>query len=478
MQASILANHVGQEAGARLYSTCDLARLRPDGNLEILGRRDGQVKIRGFRIELGEIEAALLGHPQVQTAIAVTHEFAQQNKQIIAYVVPKTLPIIASDLREFLEQQLPKYMVPAAFVNLDTLPLTVTGKINRDALPVPEFEQAAAFSAPRDRLEKAMVEVWEQVLAIQPIGIHDNFFAIGGHSLLPVQMVSRPQTTLHQAVPLAALFQTPTIQQLAALLRQGDSAVASLRQGPIAIQLKGQRPPLFCVPPLNGGVFLFRNLIPFLGTEQPIYGLLARGMDDEAEPFASMDETVIDFVAQISSMQLHGPYFLCGYSFGGRVAVEIARVLTAQGENVDFLGIIAERFKIMPRQKLSLIQDIIRKTKTILFVVFYVPRRYQVQYFREQFLMLWQKLIGSYAAVQSTPSDEQLPYLTPGIVKVRNAFSQMARQYVIRPYYGTATYFCTTDDTVYVPMFKALRGFFKGVMEIIDVPGTHPTPFT
>ena len=208
-----ISNPFSFESEDRLFKTGDLARYRPDGNIEFLGRIDNQVKIRGFRIELGEIEAALSQHPQVQEAVVVARQDQPSNKRLVAYLVSRQVPVSLSELRQFLSQKLPDYMVPSAFVELKSMPLTPNGKVDRHVLPAPDLSgrnSEEGFVAPRTPTEEILVAIWAEVLGVQQIGIHDNFFELGGHSLLATQVSSRLRETFFIEVPLRQLFASPT----------------------------------------------------------------------------------------------------------------------------------------------------------------------------------------------------------------------------------------------------------------------------
>jgi acyl carrier protein len=207
------------EPGSRLYKTGDLVRYRPDGNLKFLGRLDDQTKVRGFRVEPGEIEAALRQHAAVRENVVVARDNGQGSHRLVAYVVAAHEPApTVSELRGFLEEKLPEYMVPSAFVLLDALPLTPHGKIDRRALPVPDGtrpELNKPFVAPRTPTEKLLAEIWAQVLGVEPIGVQDNFFDLGGHSLLATQIMFRLRDTFQAEISLRILFEKPTIEELA-----------------------------------------------------------------------------------------------------------------------------------------------------------------------------------------------------------------------------------------------------------------------
>lgn len=213
-----IADPFSEKPGARMYKTGDVVRHRADGRLEFIGRTDHQVKIRGFRIELGEIETVLRQHPGVQAAVVTAHDGTAGGKLLAAYIVANAdAKPGATELRQFLGASLPDYMVPAAFVTLDAIPLNRNGKIDYKALPIPSIERddQSEYVAPRTPDEQSLVDIWQDVLHVDQVGIHDNFFALGGHSLLATQLISRIAARLHVEVPLRDVFQTPTIAELA-----------------------------------------------------------------------------------------------------------------------------------------------------------------------------------------------------------------------------------------------------------------------
>ncbi|NEQ87161.1 MAG: AMP-binding protein, partial [Moorea sp. SIO2I5] len=235
----------------RLYKTGDLARYLPDGNIEFLGRIDNQVKVRGFRIELGEIEALVSQHQGVREVVVVAREDEQGSKRLVAYTVlePEQVPTI-TELRRFLEKKLPSYMIPSAFVTLDALPLTPNGKLDRKALPAPDSlrpQLEATYIKPKTDLEKTIATVWQKALKLETVGIHDNFFDLGGHSLLIVQVHSELCQLLKADFSMLELFRYPTISSLASFLnrlntnepssfQQTDARIKQLKEGKTRIQ--------------------------------------------------------------------------------------------------------------------------------------------------------------------------------------------------------------------------------------------------
>ncbi|MHB8519305.1 MAG: non-ribosomal peptide synthetase [Limisphaerales bacterium] len=337
-----IAHPFSHQPGARLYRTGDLVRYLPGGDLEFLGRVDLQVKIRGFRVEPGEIEAVLSRHPAVHQCAVVPRQDASEDKQLVAYVVPAPAAASAAgELRAFLQEKLPDYMVPSAFVRLDALPLTPNGKLDRRALPPPGPASATAtrkFVAPRDPVETHLVTLWEHVLGLHPIGITDQFFALGGHSLLAVRLIAQIERHFGQRLPVAAIFQAPTIEQQAGLLRQPRRIAPG--SSLVEIQPRGTRPPLFLVHGVGGGMFWgYTNLSRSLGANQPVYAFKSRAMDG-LEEFQRIEDMAAHYVQNLRSFQREGPYYLGGYCFGGNVAYEMARQLQAAGQTVGLLALM------------------------------------------------------------------------------------------------------------------------------------------
>jgi len=224
---SFVPDPFSQKPGARLYRTGDLARYLPDGNFDFLGRRDQQVKLRGYRIELGEIESILTRHPAVRESVVAVREDVPGDKRLVAYIVAHDKQVCsASELRDDLKERVPDYMTPSSFVFLEALPLTANGKIDRGALPSPDGalrERETEYVAPRTPLEEVLAGVWAELLSIERVGVHDNFFALGGHSLLVTQLLARLLTMFKTELPLIAVFQCPTIAEFAEAVKSYES---------------------------------------------------------------------------------------------------------------------------------------------------------------------------------------------------------------------------------------------------------------
>jgi thioesterase domain-containing protein/acyl carrier protein len=319
---------------ARLYRTGDLARYRKDGKILHFGRMDQQVKIRGFRIELGEIESVLSRHPKVSQVVVTAREDQHGLKQLVAYVVPVEGPQTAvEELRSFLRSVLPDYMVPSSFVFLEQFPMTANKKVDRGALPPPSIEHRSGGSShvqPRNGMEVQLTALWQQVLEVQEIGVHDNFFDLGGHSLKAAQLFFQLETVFEKHLPLATLFQAPTIAELAEVLTRANWTPPW--QSLVAIQPSGSATPIFMVPGVGGHVLVFARLAKLMGSEQPIYGLQARGLDGSEAPFTSVPEMASHYVHAIRQVQPEGPYLMAGVCTGGLIVYEMAQQLAAEGE--------------------------------------------------------------------------------------------------------------------------------------------------
>ncbi|MEV7187574.1 amino acid adenylation domain-containing protein [Kitasatospora sp. NPDC093102] len=320
------------QPGVRMYRTGDLVRRTRDGGMEYLGRTDHQVKIRGFRIELGEIEHVLTLHPQVGAAAVLPDA---DGLRLVAYVVTDG-PLDPVELRAFAAGHLPGYMLPAAVVPLPALPLTGSGKLDRTALPAPDFGQLAGGRAARTPQEELLCALFAETLGLEGVGIDDDFFDLGGHSLLAMKLLARVRTTLGADPGMRALFEAPTVAGLARRLDHGPAADAldvllPLRTG-------GDRAPLFCVHPAAGISWVYSGLLRHLGPEQPVYGLQARGLRGDAP--ASVAEIAEDYVRQIRAVRPDGPYHLLGWSFGAVVAQEMAVRLRAEGAEVGLLALL------------------------------------------------------------------------------------------------------------------------------------------
>nr|WP_282959546.1 non-ribosomal peptide synthetase [Pseudomonas palleroniana] len=326
------------EVPGRLYKTGDLGRWLPDGTLEYLGRNDDQVKIRGFRIELGEVESALLACEGVRAAVVMARDDSEgqvSGKQLVAYLCGT--PGSVEQLREELLTHLPQYMLPSAYVQLDSLPVTPNGKLDRKALPAPEQVMLSRdYEAPADALEERLAAQWALALKLPRVGRHDSFFEMGGHSLLAIRLVSL-LAQVEVQVTLAELFQHASVASMAALLRL-RTEVPVAEQGLVTVRAEGTQAPLFLVHEFSGLNLYFPALGQHLDADIPVYGLegVAWG-EPQLRTLECLAARHIDLMRRV---QPHGPYRLAGWSFGGVLAYEIAAQLIGMDEEVAFLGLL------------------------------------------------------------------------------------------------------------------------------------------
>ncbi len=449
-----IPNPFSQRDGDRIYKTGDLARYLPDGTIECLGRLDFQVKIRGFRIELGEIESAIVKDPTVKQAVVIVREDNPGDKRLVGYIVASgNQPPSASKLRSLLKGSLPDYMVPSAFVVLDSLPLTPNGKVDRKALPAPDYAgldtTQAAFVAPQDDLDVQIMKIWERVLNVSPVRMQDNFFDLGGHSLLAISLISELEKIYKKELPLSTLFRSPTVEALTNTLR--EEGVQSSSQSLVTIQ-KGDssKPPLFCIY----GIFLYYDLARYIGADQPVYGIYLREEVDivqhetlvnPSDKFVSVADLATRYLQEIQNHQPVGPYFLAGESLGGLVAFEMARQLQAKGEEVALLCLLDST--IPGKDKPNLKQRLVFHGRNI------------AQQGLPYLLKRAKTKIGQ--AKQQTSSD------------IRVDFRQYAfDSYRPEPYSGKAVLFRAMDES----HFDSLQEWYElalGGLEVHDIPGDH-----
>ncbi|MFJ7068029.1 amino acid adenylation domain-containing protein [Streptomyces sp. NPDC101115] len=330
--------------GERMYRTGDLVRRTRDGGVDYLGRTDHQVKIRGFRIELAEIEHVLTRHPRVHAATVTVHEDDTTGPRLVAHVVADG-PLDPAELRAFAAESLPGYMLPAAVVPLDALPLTASGKVDRRALPAPDFLSSPTGRAPRTAHEELLCGLFAEVLGLPgPVSVDDGFFDLGGHSLLAMKLLGRIRTALGADLGIRVLFEAPTVAALARRLAQdlSDTAATDARSALdvlLPLRAGGAKAPLFCVHPAAGVSWVYSGLLRHLDPDRPVHGLQARGLGGATAP-SSVAEIAEDYVAQIRAVQPEGPYHLLGWSFGGVVAQAMAVALQADGQQVALLALL------------------------------------------------------------------------------------------------------------------------------------------
>jgi len=322
----------------RIFKTGDVGRFRPDGLLEHLGRKDFQVKIRGFRVETGEVAAALRTLPGVGDAVVAAPAAPAGEKRLVAYVVWNGVPLSVRAVRAALSKVLPDYMVPSAVVSLPRLPLTPRGKVDLRALPAPPPESGAAASGPvtgpRDDVERGLAAIWERLLRRQAIDVGSDFFELGGDSLLAVELFAEIERRMGRVLPLSVFAEVPTIELLAARLREAEPS-----RWPVLVPIQpfGTKPPFFCVHTATGEVLSYRALGRRLGPDRPVYGLRCDRLPDALPRFKRTEEMASQYIEEMRTIQPEGPFHIGGLSGGALIAFEMAQQLAAAGQEVASL---------------------------------------------------------------------------------------------------------------------------------------------
>ncbi|MDN3354915.1 non-ribosomal peptide synthetase [Actinomadura sp. DC4] len=435
--------------GERMYRTGDLARWNAGANLEFVGRTDHQVKVRGYRIELGEIQTALTAQPSVAQAVVVVREDQPGDQRLTAYVVPdENVTADPVRLRQELSRLLPDYMTPAAVVVLDAFPLTPNGKIDRTALPAPEFAVTDRHS--RTPHEETLAHLFAEALHLDRIGIDDDFFDLGGHSLLATRLISRIRATLGIDLPIRALFETPTIAGLARNL--SDTGSKEALGAVLPLQSRGTRPPLFCVHPAGGLSWGYAGLIQHLGADQPIVGLQAPSVN--GGPDLSVRRLAAEHLERIRAIQPTGPYALLGWSIGGLLVHEIAAELQELGEQVSLLGLLDAFPGHRPGQARSE-EEILAQFAEQFGLSGTEPDRDAIL-----------KATGGSLAHFDRPTAE-------AILDTYTHLSRMAFDHVPRPFHGDALLFVAELEEEQEPRVAATRPYITGEVVRHDVNARH-----
>ena len=477
----ILAS-AGDGTPVRLYRTGDLAKYLPTGEIEYIGRQDHQVKIRGYRIELGEIESVIDSHPDIAEAVVLAVRDENDHRMVAFYSLQPDSQIRYEELREYVRERLPNYMVPTSWVYIERFALNGNGKIDRQlleskamALPT-EGENTSERAI--DELEVKLTWIWQKVLGLGAIGVKDNFFDIGGHSLAAVRVFSEIERFLGCRLPLATLFQAPTIKSLSQLIRDGGwrSSWRSL----VPVRTGGTKPPFFCIHAVGGNILEYNELAGHLSSDQPFYGLQSIGLDGHAKPLTDIRSMAAAYIREIREVQPHGPYYLGGRSFGGSIAFEIASQLRDEGEDIAMLAI----FDSYPKGWLKL----------------YTPdeaRDYRRRFLRlrlKRHLQIWLRLgmldklrygaikIGYKSRKIRNRTRQIFRRVEPASASVQSVLRKIEEinysafiGYVPKVYEGKVTFFCADEEVCPEENLTGWRRLAAGGVDVINVPGDHQT---
>ena len=463
--------------GEKLYRTGDLGRYLNDGAIEYLSRVDNQVKIRGYRIELGEIESNLAQYSGVRENVVVVREDRPDDKRLVAYLVMAgEQELNRKALKEFLKKRLPDYMVPSAFVELAAFPLTTTMKVNRKALPAPDWSQRdveEAFLAPANETERMLSQIWSELLGVQNISCNDNFFELGGHSLIAVNMMAKVEAASGKKLPLSTLLENSTIRGLSRLLSEERPQVPNGSLVPI--RPEGSKLPIYLVHGAGLHVLMFQTLAAHMDPEQPIYALQARGLNNEAEPLDNLEAIAAHYISEILVQNPDGPYALAGYSFGGLIAFEMAKQLRQMGKEVALLGVFDTVVRQSIRgEKESYYRQLLNLGKKVAWNLSLLAKnpleslKYKTNTLQVRFRRWTSGL--KYDAREVIRGDKSAQAI---LVDQKN---QMAFDtYKITPYDGEIHLFRAEKRQFWVDDFEWLgwKPYARGGVVIHDVPGDH-----
>jgi len=452
-----------RQENVRIFRTGDLGEQHPDGTLVHRGRKDYQIKVRGFRIELEEIESTVLETGLARDAVVIGHDIKPGDKRLVAYIVPAAgNKNVADKLRLYLNDLLPDHMVPALFIELEELPRTPNGKADRQALPPPDFGNLADDQElPCDAVEAALVDLWKEVLSTDHVGVEDNFFDLGGDSLLASAMFIEIEKRFGRLYPLSMLVEKRTIRQLAEVLRDPGSGIT---HSLVAVKARGSRPPLFIIPGGYGDVLYLRALARHIHPDQPIYGLQAAGKEGKRQYFQRIEETAAQYLMEIAEVQPHGPFLLAGHSFGGYVAIEIARLLKKRNEPVALLAMLdtyppGERKQAPFRDRIMIHLENLHP----------LSGRQKLAYARE-------RLDNLILRLSRNPLLAGYFHKAGPLTERAVSYSRVARfSYTPAPYPGTLTLFKASERPWYMtwdPM-EAWPKYIAGDIQILPVPGRH-----
>jgi len=472
--------------GSKMYRTGDLGKIGDKGDIHCLGRIDHQVKVRGYRIELEEIEHALVKQDDIKEAVVIAREDLPGDPRLVGYVVLKAGGEV-DDLktRTFKWQQallaiLPEYMVPDNFVLLEAIPITPNGKTDRKSLPKPDYilvTSTGEYTAPRTDIEKMIAEVWQEVMGIPQISIFDNFFTIGGRSLVAVQIMARIEKLTGKRLPLATLFQHSTIEKLA--LRLNVDAKSITWESLVPIKPSGSKMPLYIVHGAGLNVLLFNALAMNMDDDQPVYGLQARGLNGIDEPLDVMEDIASNYIAEIIAQNPDGPYALAGYSLGGTIAYEMARQMTSSGKNVRLLAVFDTYAKQSDKYD-PFVKKIFNRVWLVVmqflysFVLFANDPKRTIQY---KSIAIKRRIIRLFWRVKGNEEKREGFFAYDN--DIDEASAKAKRNYYQKPLNIMVDLFRAKKKTFYMADFKYLgwRKFALKGVNVHDIPGEHNTIF-
>jgi len=473
--------------GKRMYKTGDMVLRRPDGSLEYLGRNDDQIKIWGFRIEPGEIESAILTKRTIKQAIVIKKSDPSGNDHLVAYLkIQPGMKILQDELWKYLAEKLPAHMIPTLFIIVESFPLSPNNKIDKKSLPEPDWNEVTKTInvPPTTKTETLLLKIWEDTLGRKGFGIDDDFFELGGNSILAARMATALERKTQQPIPMAVLVEAQTIRGLAKLL--ADRGWEPVWQSVIPMQGKGTKPPIFLVHGMWGDILSYRRLVNHIRDEdQPVYGIRAVGFDGKATPFTDLKAMAAFYLREIKNICPAGPYSLGGYSFGGTVAFEMAQQLIANGDQVAVLAMFDTVLldslpaDLMPTS-LEKFGNEFTRTMLVIRKWFRISSERKAERFSDVSVAFWDwikaRLSGKrFISPGEIEGEERKAAMPESFRKVHDANAAADRTYTVRPYSGKVTLF-NAQERQWSDLINPLPFWKKmalGGVESINVPGKH-----
>lgn len=454
--------------GLRIYRTGDLGRLRPDGMLEHLGRTGRRVKVRGYSVEPFEVECALRRVDGVRDAAVILRKDGDEEARLVGYVVASGQA--PSAVRGELAKDLPSHMVPSDIIMLDALPMNASGKINRAALPAPQRQSNATAEqrAPTNDDERIVAAILADVLGRSSIGIDDDFYDLGGTSLQAFLAFARISMKLGRDLPPTMMMEAPTAAKLAKLFRAPAPAIPPAL---ISFRAGGALTPLFVVHARLGNIMFVKNIVRDLKSDRPVYGIQPPPLDGKHRIPKTIEEIAAGYLADIRKVQAKGPYFLAGYSWGGRLAFEIAQQLNAQGERVAFLGLIDTMFdsthEIAAETKEARVQRHMQALRSQAIGPYLMRRIRKTATYYVNRTGLMARFLPNYLRMRlGLP----IPY-TRRLDVYSYVYSSATRRYMLRPYIGPITMFAAKDRKEYQRVRWSRVA--KGKLNVHEITGAH-----
>ncbi|PWT77348.1 MAG: non-ribosomal peptide synthetase [Bacteroidetes bacterium] len=464
---------------AKMYRTGDLARAMSDGNIEFIGRVDDQVKIRGFRVELGEIENVLQQCAGVAHAVVIAREDKEGGKRLIAYIVPEG-EFNKESIANFLQSKLPAYMIPRVLMELNRIPLTANGKVDKKALPDPDLIPDTGKKknrAPLTEGQALVASVWAEALGLEQVSIDDDFFELGGHSLIAIKVMKKLEEKTGQRLPITALFEAPTVEKLSLMLHLDKKAISW--KSLVPIKPNGSKPPLYIVHGSGLTVLIFSALAKGMDPDQPVFGLQARGLNGE-DPLDTIEDIASCYISEILDQNPDGPYCLAGYSLGGIVAFEMAKQLTAMGKEISMLAIFdtnADNSDALMPTSTRLKKKVIRQFPKMLFILRSLGNHpWQTIQYQWKFAMNKLRYLFERAGLVDrlkTEEEELSEYANQIHEKHYKAFFS----YKMTPFNGVLHLFRVKKRLYFLddPEWLGWKPFALKGVKIHEIPGDHKT---